>query len=201
MIASTHITRRTTGRCSILPPHLQGVTLVVVRLSCFGRVEIDLLHGDGQEASNLVFVTIHRGHMRLLQPSNLLKRSKRSEVTMDWREALGRAHQEDQMIPSFAYAGWGGWTKGLQYQGIHCLIKQTGYKPEHDLTSPEVRSRLDGLACSMPGPDIPNVWQFGLVCTSYCDHQLNNGGSRTWERPRRTAPVPMECKEMKMHNG
>ena len=47
---------------------LDGVTLVVLRISYFGKLEADLLHGAGAEPGTLVFTTIHRGHMRLLQP-------------------------------------------------------------------------------------------------------------------------------------
>ena len=99
------------------------------------------------------------------------------------------------------YAGWAGWTKGLQYQGIPCgepieyyedPIQQKGYKPQHDTRDPKVRERLLGLAGAPPGPDVPNTWQLGVVCTSFCDHQLKNGGSRTWQRPQGDGTRPSE---------
>ena len=52
-------------------------------------------------------------------------------------------------------AGWEGWTKGLQYEGIPCgdavayfedPLKQTSYKPDHATRDPGVQSRLIGLA-------------------------------------------------------
>ena len=43
-----------------------------------------------------------------------------------------------------------------------------------------------------PGPDVPNVWQLGVVCTSFCDHQLKNGGTRTWAHPEGEGTIPNE---------
>ena len=249
---------------------LQGYTLAVLRISYFGRLEVDLLHGDDAGNGKLVFVTIHRGHMRLLlpqQPQQLLDHLRTADkVTRElqvehWRVILDQSKVEDQMVPAkspactrcqqqqqrpyrvgegfplppasfqsclqddpqalqnsgvplrkrlaFAYgpigqevyAGWAGWTKGLQYQGIPCgepieyyedPIQQKGYKPQHDTRDPKVRERLLGLAGAPPGPDVPNTWQLGVVCTSFCDHQLKNGGSRTWQRPQGDGTRPSE---------
>ena len=249
---------------------LKGVTLVVMRISYFGRMEVDLLHGEGSDGSISVFVSIHRGHMRLLQPESptrLIQSLRREqkisrELTVEpWAEALDNSRLEDQLVPAklptcarcqqqqkrpyrvgepvsqppaslescleedpqaltrggtplrhrlaFAYgpvgqevyAGWAGWTKGLEYQGIPCgepleyfedPLRQQGYKPDHDLRNPDIQSRLKGLAGAPPGPDVPNVWQLGVVCTSFCDHQLKNGGTRTWEHPEGEGIIPNE---------
>lgn len=72
-------------------------------------------------------------------------------------------------------------------------IRQTGYKPEHDLTSPAVKERLLGLAEAMPRPEVPNIWHFGFACTLYCDHQLNNGGTSTWDQPEGDGSRPAEA--------
>lgn len=99
------------------------------------------------------------------------------------------------------FAGWAGWTKGLEYQGIKCNepieyfedpLKQKGYKPEHDTRDPKVRARLLGLAGAPPGPDVPNAWQLGVVCTSFCDHQITNGGTRSWDNPEGDGSRPSE---------
>lgn len=88
---------------------LRGTTLVVVRLSYFGRLEADLLHGSGADSERLVIVTIHRGHMRLLQPrdphaflSKLRERSKitRELATEPWQESLDRGQVEDILVPA-----------------------------------------------------------------------------------------------------
>ena len=249
---------------------LDGHTLVVLRISNFGRLEADVLHGKGADPGQLVFVTIHRGHMRLLQPNypeelfqGLQQNAKVARVLQaePWQEALDRGAQEDALVPSklpncarcqqqhskpyrvgetqpkppasfdtclqeapqdlsspekplkqrlaFAFgprgqevfAGWGGWTKGLEYQGIPCNqpieyfedpLRQIGYKPDHDTRDPQVRQKLLGLASAPPGPDVPNVWQLGVVCTSFCDHQITNGGTRTWDQPQGDGTKPSE---------
>ena len=175
---------------------LNGKTLVVLRISYFGRLEVDLLHGGDHLEGQLVFVTIHRGHMRLLFPADppallqgLREHGKiiRELGTEDWRETLDQSKQEDQLVPSkgptcsrcqqqqtrpyrvgdedhrpppsfetclhsdpqalvspgtplhqrlaFAYgpvgqevsAGLGGWTKGLRFQGIACVLRRPRY--------------------------------------------------------------------------
>jgi len=89
---------------SLAGDSLRGTTLVVVRLSYFGRLEADLLHGSGEDSERLVIVTIHRSHMRLLQPrdphaflSKLRERSKitRELATEPWQESLDRGQVED----------------------------------------------------------------------------------------------------------
>lgn len=245
-------------------------TLVVVRISYFGRLEADLLHGREADPGQLVFVTIHRGHMRLPLPrfpEDLLRglqqcgKITRVLHTESWQEAIDRGSREDTMVPvklpdcarcqqqhkrpyrvgeaaakppasfeaclqetpqdlsspevplrkrmAFAYgprgqkvfAGWAGWTKGLEYQGIPCNepieyfddpLKQVGYKPEHDTRDAEVQARLKGLAGAPPGPDVPNTWQLGVVCTSFCDRQITNGGTRTWEQPQGDGARPVQ---------
>ena len=83
---------------------LKRVTLVVMRISYFGRMEVDLLHGEGSDGSISVFVSIHRGHMRLLQPESpaRLKEQKISrELTVEpWTEALDNSRLEDQLVPA-----------------------------------------------------------------------------------------------------
>jgi hypothetical protein len=57
-------------------------------------------------------------------------------------------------------------------------LRQTGHRPEHDLTTPAVRQGLQQLASAPPSADAPNVWQFGAPCATFCDYQLLNGGAR-----------------------
>ena len=49
------------------------------------------------------------------------------------------------------------------------LIRLTDPQPEFDLSRPEVRQRLREDAAALPGPETANVWQWGLLCTSFCD--------------------------------
>ena len=57
--------------------------------------------------------------------------------------------------------------------------QKTGYRKEHDLTRPEVQGVH--LQRAKHGPE--NVTWIASPCTSYCDWNLQNGGSRTWEHP------------------
>lgn len=63
-------------------------------------------------------------------------------------------------------------------------LKQKGYRADHDITDPAVRSRLLDQARELPGPNVPNVYHFGTPCTSYCDFNLLNGGTRTYDQPQ-----------------
>ena len=73
------------------------------------------------------------------------------------------------------WGGWGGWSKGLQYQGIPTEepvelfedpLHLTGPRPAHDLRTKEVRQALLQEASAMPGPEAPNVWQLACSCKS-----------------------------------
>ena len=79
------------------------------------------------------------------------------------------------------FSGWGGWTAGLRHQGFKCAecvelyedpLTMEGVRPEHDLSDPAVADRLRELAKAAPAPDVPNIWQFGSPCTTFCDFQL-----------------------------
>lgn len=114
---------------------------------------------------------------------------------------LAQGHQPLQDRPAYAYgivaqevfAGSGGWTKAMREAGHTALepievyvdpLKQKGYRADHDITDPAVRSRLLDQARELPGPDVPNVYHLGTPCTSYCDFNLLNGGTRTYDQPQ-----------------
>lgn len=103
--------------------------------------------------------------------------------------------------PSFAYgvicqeifAGGGSWTKAMHEAGLGTKepvelyedpLRQKGPRPEYDLKDPTIRQALLDEARAMPGPDCPNVYEFGVPCTSYCDFALLSGGTRTYQEPR-----------------
>ena len=78
---------------------------MVMRISYFGRMEVDLLHGEGSDGRLSVFVSIHRGHMRLLQPESPTRRIQSlrqeqeisRELTVEpWTEALDNSRLEDR---------------------------------------------------------------------------------------------------------
>ena len=61
-----------------------------------------------------------------------------------------------------------------------------GYKEAHDLLQETNRQRL--LTQARNGG--ANVWWIAAPCTSYCDWQLENGGTRTFQAPEGTGQGP-----------
>ena len=55
--------------------------------------------------------------------------------------------------------------------------------PEHDLRDATVRARLLEKAKAPPEADVPNLWEWGTPCTTFCDFQRLNGGTRTALHP------------------
>ena len=90
------------------------------------------------------------------------------------------------------FAGWGGWTQGMLHQGFRANppveyfedpLSMQGPCPDHDLRDATVRARLLELAKAPPDADVPNLWEWGTPCTTFCDFQRLNGGTRTALRP------------------
>lgn len=59
---------------------------------------------------------------------------------------------------------------------------------EHDLTKKEVQARV---LAQMEGAEGANVYWIASPCTSYCDWQLKNGGSRSFTNPEGTGEGPL----------
>ena len=81
-------------------------------------------------------------------------------MTKEWREQGGRAVDPVEV-----------------YEQPHV---QKGYRPEHDLLRAEIREQH--LLAARQGPE--NVGWVASPCTSFCDWGLQNGGTRTFDRPR-----------------
>ena len=69
--------------------------------------------------------------------------------------------------------------------------EKRGYRQQHDVTRPEVKERL--LREARDG-DVGVGW-VAAPCTSYCDWQLQNGGSRTFDCPEGTGEGPLAATE------
>eukprot|EP00435_Cladocopium_sp_Y103_P056630 s604_g19.t1 len=67
-----------------------------------------------------------------------------------------------------------------------------GPRPDHDLLRPEVEARV---VENMEGAQGANVYWIASPCTSYCDWQLQNGGTRTWSQPEGTGQGPLAATE------
>ena len=70
-------------------------------------------------------------------------------------------------------------------------LHQRGPRPGHDLLDPAVQSQYLGRATH--GPE--NVFWLASPCTSFCDWQLQNGGSRTFANPLGGGRGPISEKE------
>ena len=94
------------------------------------------------------------------------------------------------------FAGTGAISKEWNAHGQACspveLYKEPhlrqGPQPEQDLTKPEVQTRLLTAVTAVDGP---NVSWIASPCTSYCDWQLQNGGTRTFTNPYGTGQGPL----------
>lgn len=97
------------------------------------------------------------------------------------------------------FAGTGrittGWKKnGTALEPIEVYAEphlKKGYKRSHDLLQKEVRERV--LTSCKKGE--ANVWWIAAPCTSFCDWQLENGGSRTFACPEGTGEGPLGQRE------
>ena len=99
-----------------------------------------------------------------------------SEHQLDWDLASFRTRLKDR--PAFKH--------GLIGQAVELYadpLRMKDPQPEHDLTKAPVTQRLRDLAVAAPAPGVPNFWQFGSPCTTYCDFQLLHGGTHTFATP------------------
>lgn len=69
--------------------------------------------------------------------------------------------------------------------------EKKGYREHHDVTRKEVRERL---LHEVREGDLGVAW-LASPCTSYCDWQLQNGGSRTFDNPEGTGNGPLAATE------
>ena len=119
------------------------------------------------------------------------------------------AQQPLHRRPSFAYgvrvqevfAGSATWTAAMVEAGLEANtpielyddpLQKRGKRPEFDLKDPHVAESLKAEAGALPGPDTANVWEFGTPCTSYCDFNKVNGGTRSYEHPEGNNPTATE---------
>ena len=104
------------------------------------------------------------------------------------------------------FAGWGGWTSGMLHQGFRAdppieyyedPLHMSGPRPEFDIRDATVRAKLLDKARVPPDADVPNLWEWGTPCTTYCDYQRLNGGTRTVQPSslKEMAVEPMRFRE------
>ena len=109
----------------------------------------------------------------------------------------GQPHEPGQLALREFFAGKGGisaeWSKTIMepvevYEHPH---DKQGYRAHFDLSRKDVHDKF--LAEVRTGPS--NVHWIAAPCTSYCDWQQKNGGTRTFECPEGTGQGPLAATE------
>ena len=104
---------------------------------------------------------------------------------------LRPSKSDSSLVLQELFAGYGGITKEWRANGqalepvelFEDPHHRSGRRPHHDLADPAVQQKhLDAVV----EEDGPNVGWVACPCTSYCDWQLQNGGSRTFDQPAGT---------------
>ena len=131
-----------------------AITSLVRRHSCLASVAA--LAGSSEPTMDI------QRSVRPTAPELLLRElfAGRAVLTTEWERQEGRALQPVEV-----------------FEEPHT---REGYRAEHDLLRPEVREAH--LLRARQGPE--NVGWVASPCTSYCDWALQNGGTRTFAKPR-----------------
>ena len=124
-----------------------------------------------------------------------------NEHPVDTQELiLMGAHSPLKHRPAFAYgirvqevfAGSGSWTKAMMEAGLAANepielfsdpLQKKGRREQFDLKDEKVANFYLQATMELPGPSAANVWEFGTPCTSYCDFNILNGGTRSFSSP------------------
>lgn len=117
------------------------------------------------------------------------------------REVAQVANQKDPnaLVLQEVFAGTGrittGWKKnGIALEPVEVYAEphqRKGYQRSHDLLKKDVRERVFSTCKNGEA----NVWWIAAPCTSFCDWQLENGGSRTFACPEGTGEGPLGQRE------
>ena len=113
--------------------------------------------------------------------------------------AAGQSGGGPQLVLQEVFAGTGRvtevWKKsGVAKEPIEVFEEphqRRGYRADHDLRRSEVQQKVRTALKQREA----NVWWIAAPCTSYCDWQLQNGGSRTFEVPEGTGCGPLAERE------
>ena len=114
--------------------------------------------------------------------------------------AAGGPHQKHDLVMQEVFAGSGRittkWSETAPaeepievFEEPH---KKRGYRQDHDLLLEANRNKLREKARKGPA----NVWWLAAPCTSFCDWQLQNQGSRTFQEPEGGGDGPQQQREL-----
>eukprot|EP00435_Cladocopium_sp_Y103_P042118 s923_g11.t1 len=151
-----------------------------------GRLHCRLCKADRKAGD--WFVTC-RPHSCLASLATMAAGQGPAQVVRDVPKPTGAETKYDLVLQE-VFAGMGRVTEAWRRNGealepVEVFSKphtKEGYRPAHDLLLPAVQDKVfqqceEGKA---------NVWWIAAPCTSYCDWQLQNGGTRTFDRPEGT---------------
>eukprot|EP00435_Cladocopium_sp_Y103_P058511 s1062_g20.t1 len=160
-----------------------------------GRLHCRLCKADRKAGD--WFVTC-RPHSCLASLATMAAGQTPVQVVRDVPKPTG-AETTGDLVLQEVFAGMGRITEAWSRNGealkpVEVFSKphtKEGYRPDHDLLIPAVQTKVlqqcdDGVA---------NVWWIAAPCTSYCDWQLQNGGTRTFDRPEGTGIGPYAQRE------
>ena len=111
-----------------------------------------------------------------------------------------RATDKHNLVLQELFAGTGVITEEWKRNGIALppieLYEEPhlrkGPRQDHDLSNPAIQARL---LRDTQETDGPNAGWIASPCTSYCDWQLQNGGTRTFAKPEGTGTGPLAKSE------
>ena len=139
-----------------------------------------------------------------------------NEHPVDTQELiLMGAHSPLKHRPAFAYgvrvqevfAGSGSWTKAMVEAGLAANepielysdpLQKQGRRDHFDLKDEKIANHYLQATMELPGPCAANVWEFGTPCTSYCDFNILNGGTRSFDAPE-GGPKPTQSEQEGNH--
>ena len=139
--------------------------------------------------------TVRCGSYSHLQQVAVTAGSNQSPPTSQSIMRVLRPVQKGNLVMQEIFAGLGAissrWrTTGAALEPIELYAephRKEGARPSHDLSKGGVQEKL---MQDLQSPAGPNVGWIASPCTSYCDWQLKNGGTRTWEAPQGTGHGP-----------
>eukprot|EP00435_Cladocopium_sp_Y103_P039436 s669_g10.t1 len=139
-----------------------------------------------------------RPHSCLASVAAVAGGGSRAQVIRGVRPA-GAPHQAHELVMQEVFAGMGRITTKWQEtapveEPIEVFAQphlRKGYQQDHDLLLPANRKRMQEQAREGPA----NVWWLAAPCTSFCDWQLQNGGTRTFQHPEGGLEGPQQQRE------
>lgn len=177
-------------------------------VSAPGKVACRLRRPPRRAGEGLPMTGLVRQHSTLAAVATLYTNGEGTEAggaqtssTSSPQRAVRSADGAPKLLFRELFAGTAGMSKEWIKQGGEALTpvelcsdphNRMGKQPQHDLSDPLVRGLHLQRAAS--GPE--NVFWIASPCTTFCDWQLQNGGTRTFAQPQGGGRGPILEKEV-----